>query len=50
MKLEKKKFLMFLDYRIYIIDGKQIWLFIYIYYSIVVYIELFDNLKIGKII
>lgn len=37
------------DHRTYIIDGKQIWLFIYIYYSTAVHTQQFDNLKIGKI-
>lgn len=46
MKLEKKKFPMLSDHRTYIIDGKQIWLFIYIYYSTAVHTEQFDNLKI----
>lgn len=51
MKLEKKKFPMLSDHRtyMYIIDGKQIWLFIYIYYSTAVHTQQFDNLKIGKI-
>lgn len=49
MKLEKKKFPMLSDHRTYIIDGKQIWLFIYIYYSTAVLTQQFDNLKIGKI-
>lgn len=46
MKLEKKKFPMLSDHRTYIIDGKQIWLFIY---STAVHTQQFDNLKIGKI-
>lgn len=49
MKLEKKKFPMLSDHRMYIIDGKQIWLFIYIYYSTAVRTHQFDNLKICKI-
>lgn len=48
MKLEKKKFPMLSDHRTYIIDGKQIWQFIYIYYSTAVHTQQFDNLKIGK--
>lgn len=46
MKLEKKKFPMLSDHRTYIIDGKQIWQFIY---STAVHTQQFDNLKIGKI-
>lgn len=48
-EIRKEKMSMLSDHRTYIIDGKQIWLFIYIYYSTAVRTQQFDNLKVGKI-